>query len=328
MKIYQERIRDGNVEALLLIEPREAAAWQGSETAVNAAIAQYAQGKRLGLLLFPRVLDCDEQEDGAILLRFEAAQKPAVTLGEYRGLHTGVSPEDRERFTAAALDLAAENTSVAIPALLVERRLDVMRLQRRSDVLQSVAYNTLADVYAILRRCNEELEIPHSPERIWAMAMDTASVLSSERERRSVDGLLSLLCERLYGEDFGEKELRSVGTAVEARVREREGTDAEAAAEELFALYLRSRGQSEEEWRDAYRHTAAELVRTELMLDAVAEKEKLAVGEDELRHEIASLAEQNGVTAGEVLAWVGEENLRFQMLRAQARALIVESAAE
>lgn len=328
MKIYQASIRNGNVEALLLIEPQEAARWDSAEPAVNAAIASYAEQNGLGMLLFPRVLDCDEQDDGAILLRFEAAVKPTVMLGQYKGLHTGVPREDSERFAQTALEKASENAAMEIPALLVERRLDVMRLQRRRDVLGSVSYNTLADVYAILCRCNDELDLPFSPEKVWGMAMDTASVLSRKRERSSVDELLSLLAEHLYGEDFGEDELRTVGKAVEERLREREEKDAETAAEDLFSLYLRTRNQSEDEWRGEYRSTAAELVRTELMLDAVAEAEGLSVSPEEVRHEAALLAESNGLTPEDVLTYVGEETLRFQLLRSKAAALIVGAATE
>ena len=328
MKIYQASIRNGNVEALLLIEPQEAARWDSAEPAVNAAIASYAEQNGLGMLLFPRVLDCDEQDDGAILLRFEAAVKPTVMLGQYKGLHTGVPWEDSERFAQTALEKASENAAMEIPALLVERRLDVMRLQRRRDVLGSVSYNTLADVYAILCRCNDELDLPFSPEKVWGMAMDTASVLSRKRERSSVDELLSLLAEHLYGEDFGEDELRTVGKAVEERLREREEKDAETAAEDLFSLYLRTRNQSEDEWRGEYRSTAAELVRTELMLDAVAEAEGLSVSPEEVRHEAALLAESNGLTPEDVLTYVGEETLRFQLLRSKAAALIVGAATE
>ena len=328
MKIYQASIRNGNVEALLLIEPQEAARWDSAEPAVNAAIASYAEQNGLGMLLFPRVLDCDEQDDGAILLRFEAAVKPTVMLGQYKGLQTGVPREDSERFAQTALEKASENAAMEIPALLVERRLDVMRLQRRRDVLGSVSYNTLADVYAILCRCNDEQDLPFSPEKVWGMAMDTASVLSRKRERSSVDELLSLLAEHLYGEDFGEDELRTVGKAVEERLREREEKDAETAAEDLFSLYLRTRNQSEDEWRGEYRSTAAELVRTELMLDAVAEAEGLSVSPEEVRHEAALLAESNGLTPEDVLTYVGEETLRFQLLRSKAAALIVGAATE
>lgn len=328
MKIYQASIRNGNVEALLLIEPQEAARWDSAEPAVNAAIASYAEQNGLGMLLFPRVLDCDEQDDGAILLHFEAAVKPKVTLGQYKGLAIGVPPADGERFAEAALDKASRNAAMEIPALLVERRLELMRLQRRNDVLQSVTYQTLADVWAICRRVNDELELPFSPERVWAMAMDTASILNSGEGKRSVDSLLSLLAEHLYGEDFGEDELRTVGKAVEERLREREEKDAETAAEDLFSLYLRTRNQSEDEWRGEYRSTAAELVRTELMLDAVAEAEGLSVSPEEVRRDAAVLAESNGLTPEDVLTYVGEETLRFHLLRSKAAALIVGAATE
>ncbi|MBQ3425048.1 MAG: hypothetical protein IJH38_07620 [Clostridia bacterium] len=325
MKIYSDKTENGCVEALLLIEPREAARWEDAESAVNAAIACYAQEKRLGMLLFPRVLDCDEQADGAILLHFEAAVKPKVSLGQYKGLAVGVSRTDGERFAEAALDKASKNAATEIPALLVERRLELMRLLRRGDVLQSVSYQTLADVWAILRDCSEQLEIPQSPEWLWARAMELTSRLSAESDR-SVDTLLSSLAEALYGEDYDPDVLRTVGESIEKRLRRREETDAETAAEELFALYLKTRSQTEEDWCSEYRSTAAELVRTELMLDAVAEQESLAVSDAELQTHAAALGTEYGISAQEVLALTGEENLRFQLLRAKARTLIVESA--
>ena len=328
MKIYTTSVENGCVEALLLIEAKEAAHWQDVETAVNAAIARFAKEKDLGLLLFPRVLDLDEQEDGAILLRFEAAVKPDIHLGEYKGLHTGVPRADEERFAAAALNAATENTPMTVPALIVERRLEQMLLQRRSDVLQSVSYNTLADVYEILKSCNEELDIPQSPESIWAMAVDAAAKLSRGEVARSADGLMSLLAERLYGDGLGEKGLRAMADALDRRLRQKQETDAETAADELFRLYLRTRNQSMEDWQEEHRAMAAELTRTELMLDAVAEQESLTVSREELERELAILSAQYGITAEEVLNLTGEENLRFQLLRAKARALILESAEE
>lgn len=327
MKIYTVSVENGCVEALLLIEAREAARWQNVETAVNAAIAQFAKEKNLGLLLFPRVLDLDEQEDGAILLHFEAALKPEIHLGQYKGLRTGVPGTEGERF-AAALNIATENTSVTIPALIVERRLEQMVMQRRSDVLESVSYNTLADVYEILKSCNEELEIPQSPENIWAKAMDAAAKLSGGEVPHSTDGFLSLLALSLYGEDFDDKKLHTLADAIDRRLRRKQEIDAETAADELFELYLRTRNQSLEDWKEEHRATAAELTRTELMLDAVAEREGLTVSREDLEKKLAALSAQYGITAEEVLSLAGEENLRFQILRSKSSNLIVQSAEE
>ena len=161
-------------------------------------------------------------------------------------------------------------------------------------------------------------------DELGAIACPTL-ILGGE-EDKSVDALLGLLCERLYGEDYSDSDLRAVGHAVEERVLARNETDAETAAEELFALYLKTRSQTEEDWRAEYRATAAELVRTELMLDAVAEEEKLSVDASELERRAAELGEPYGLSAEEVLEMTGEENLRFQLLRAKARSLIEESA--
>ena len=51
-----------------------------------------------------------------------------------------------------------------------------------------------------------------------------------------------------------------------------------------------------------------------------------ARAEAELKRQAAALGEEYGLSAAEVLEMTGEENLRFQLLRAKARALIVESA--
>ena len=81
MKIYSSNIADGNVEALLLIEGAEVAC-DSTEAAAEKAIRAFAREQNLAPLQFVRILDLDKQDDGAIMLHFEAAEKPSVTLGQ------------------------------------------------------------------------------------------------------------------------------------------------------------------------------------------------------------------------------------------------------
>ena len=326
MKIYSSNIADGNVEALLLIEGAEVAC-DSTEAAAEKAIRAFAREQNLAPLQFVRILDLDKQDDGAIMLHFEAAEKPSVTLGQYRGIRTGIPRNDTEHFTSAALDRAAANASVNIPGLLVERRLDAMRLLRRSDVLGSVKYATLTDLYMILRSLNEELAVPLSPDSVWQAAVQATQELTREDAQKSVDRLLAVLGEALS--QSGEELTPTViGQAVEARIAQRENMDAEHAADELFLTYLRLRGQSEEQWRDEQRPLAAELVRTELVLDAVADEEGLQVSRDELDEMIGTLCAQYGLARDDLLSQIDEQALVFQLLRSKAAAVILDSATE
>lgn len=326
MRIYSSNISDENVEALLLIERGEAAC-DSTEAAVESAIRAFARDQDLAPLQFVRILDLDRQDDGAIMLHFEAVEKPSVTLGQYRGIKTGIPRSDAERFTSAVLDRAAANASVTIPGLLVERRLDAMRLQRRSDVLGSAKYATLSDLFMILRSLNEELAVPLSPDSVWQAAMLATRELTREDAQKSVERLLAVLGEALSqsGEDLAPS---VIWQAVEARIAQRENMDTEETADELFLTYLRMRGQSEEQWRDEQRPLAAELVRTELVLDAVAEEEGLQVSRDELDEMISALCTQYGLTRDKLLSQIDEQALVFQLLRSKAAALILDSAME
>ena len=327
MRIYSSHIVDGNVEALLLIGAVEAAAFDLAEAAAEDAIRSFEFEQKLAPLQFVRIMDLDKQDDGAIMLHFEAAEKPSVTLGQYRGIKTGIPRNDTERFTSAALDKATANASVKIPGLLVERRLDAMRLQRRSDVLGSVKYATLSDLYMILRSLNEGLAVPLSPDSIWEAAMWATQELSREDAQKTVERLLAVLGEALS--QSGEKLApHIIGQAVETRLKQRENMDAEQAADELFLTYLRMRGQSEEQWRDEQRPLAEELVRTELVLDAVAEKEGLQVSRDELDEMTGALCAQYKLTRDELLFQIDEQALVYQLLRSKAAAVILDSAME
>lgn len=71
---------------------------------------------------------------------------------------------------------------------------------------------------------------------------------------------------------------------------------------------------------------ALELSKRNLLLDAVAEAEKIPVSEDEVETGVLELAEAFGVTAEAVKAEIGDEAIRFHLRREKARKLIVASA--
>ena len=79
---------------------------------------------------------------------------------------------------------------------------------------------------------------------------------------------------------------------------------------------------------DEQRPLAEELVRTELVLDAVAEKEGLQVSRDELDEMTGALCAQYKLTRDELLFQIDEQALVYQLLRSKASAVILDSAME
>lgn len=107
-------------------------------------------------------------------------------------------------------------------------------------------------------------------------------------------------------------------------------------ASSTLADYLAAQGQSEEEFSTELRSTAEQAVREQLLLDAVADAEQVAVTEADLTAHIVAEAQQYGVApqrlaeqlqrAGNIAALVGEVR-RAKAVRAMLGAASITDAA-
>ena len=92
--------------------------------------------------------------------------------------------------------------------------------------------------------------------------------------------------------------------------------------------YLRASEKDEAALRTELRPAAERRVRTRLVLDAVAEREALAVSEEEMTSEIEKLSGDLPQDVAKVRAWLGEDgryqSLRESVLRQKAMSLLVD----
>lgn len=86
----------------------------------------------------------------------------------------------------------------------------------------------------------------------------------------------------------------------------------------------------DEETRDHLSKGAEDEVRGQLLLDALAENEKLEVSDEEVDASVAEMAARNGKTAGRLKAEMARDgrldNIRFQLRLDKAVALLIENA--
>ena len=120
-------------------------------------------------------------------------------------------------------------------------------------------------------------------------------------------------------ESLVQHEVEHVMEDLESRLRSRGLT---------LASYLSGSGKDEAALRTELRAGAERRVRTRLLLDAVAEREALAVSEEEMAAEVKKLADELHQDVAKVRAWLSEggryQSLRESVLRQKAMVLLVE----
>lgn len=331
MKVYDLQNEKGNVSALILVERGEI---EGQENctpdealtnAITNAIMSLAHSTGQNFV-FTRILSYDEQDDGAVMVRFETAVAPEVKLGQYKGVQVN-GAADREDFADRALALAAENIDAEVPALIVERELDGIWMEKKSAVLGDVYLNLLTDIYKVLEQGVRELTPEYSRDELWEQAVDTTHLYFGQGQEVGMDEMVSAAANvlSLYGKITDRLCARLV-QIIEERMGEREKLTGESLADQVFETYLRLKGFSPEQWMENQRPEALERTRMNLTLDAVADAEGLSVGEGEVREELEKLAEEYGLEAEQVGQMVSEDALRFHLRREKAKKLIADHA--
>lgn len=294
--------------------------------AITNAIMSLADSKGLKFM-FTRILSYDEQDDGAVMVRFETAAAPEVKLGKYRELNVP-NMEDDEVFVEKAVALAAENIDAEVPGMIVERELDALLLEKKSAVLQDVHLNLLTDIYKILEEGIREVTSDYKKEELWQQAMETVQLYFGEgKPELSVDQMISAVANvlSLYGKITDELCAR-LAQIIEKRMSEREKLTGESLADQVFETYLRVSDFSMEQWFEQNRPEALSRTRQNLTLDAIADAEQLTVSDEEVQAELKRLSDEYELTVEQVRKAVGEEALRFNMRRGKAKKLIADSA--
>lgn len=332
MKVYDLQNEKGNISALILVESKEIEQQEncGEDEALTRAITNAIMSLEQtsnAKFMFTRILSYDEQDDGAVMVRFETAIKPEVKLGQYRGLSVPTM-EEEETFAEKALELAAENIDAEVPAMIVERELDALLVEKKSAILQDVNLNLLTDIYKILEEGIREVTSDYKKDDLWQQAVETVQLYFGEgMSGLSMDQIISAVANvlSLYGK-VTDSLCAKLAQIIEKRLDEREKLTAESLADQVFESYLRRIDFSLEQWLDQNRPEALFRTRKNLTLDAVADAEGLSVGDEEVQAELKRLAEEYGLSEEQVKEIVGEDALRFNLRRDKARKLIADSA--
>ena len=332
MKVYDLQNEKGNISALILVESREIE--QQKNCSEDEALTRAITNAILSLadstgqkFMFTRILSYDEQDDGAVMVRFETAVAPEVRLGQYRGLEVP-NCEDGDRFAAKAVELASENIDAEVPGMIVERELDAILIEKKSSVLQDVHLNLLTDIYKILEEGIREVTSDYKEDELWEQAVETVQIYFGDgKSDLSMDQMISAVANvlSLYGK-VTESLCAKLAQIIEKRMGEREKLTGESLADQVFETYLRVTGFSAEQWLNQNRSDALERTRQNLTLDAVADAEGLTVTEKEVQEELERLAREFELPMEQVEKIVGKEALRFNMRRDKARKLISDSA--
>lgn len=317
MQIISSALENGMISARLLIEYDDIVMAAGQQAAVQQAIVALSEALGVSDVHYASVNEMTELDSGDIEIALEAAVSPEVTLGQYKDLKIKIG--HNEDFEQAVLNAAADNISVDIPELIIDRQLDGIVNEARSEVLQSTSLHTLADVHSIISRLNLELKDKRSDDEVWQQAMKAAESYIN-KNAQEVELMVEAIKEVCKAKD--ERIFRGIVT----RAQERAKMTAEEIAEQVFEAYLRTEGKSLDDWRCERKELAEKRCRVELMLKAVIKAEGICPNVMEVQQSAYEIACSYGMNVDEFLSYVGEEGIRAQLCQQKAIKLIVDSA--
>lgn len=314
MNVVRSSFENGSVDAVLLLDKSDIENFSVPQKAVEYYIMLHAKSLGIDSLLFTRVTAMDEQEDGSLELHFEAAESPKIVLGQYRGVPVDIG--HCEDFEEAAVTAAAYNAEVELPLLIVNRKLETLKLEKEAELLQSVSLNVLTDVYAIL----SELDSEQDQETRWSNAIEISeSYLNMGMQ--DIDYFAECIGDVCYTAENDE-----IIKAIDRRAEARNKLPPEVIGEQVFEAFLRSQESSYNQWVEENRREAERQCRVDFLLSAVVDAENIAASDAELDKAASDLAVQYQMSDKDVLAIVGEDALRHQIKMAKARHIIAESA--
>lgn len=316
MKILNCEIDKGSVYAKLSVSANEIKSAGSVQDAVKAAIAAFSEEKGLPSLIYTRVTAMDEN-GSATEVTFEGAVPPQVILGPYKGIEVDIG--HCEDFEEAAVQAAAKNLRVAVPELMIRRKIDSVMLEKESELIDSLSLNTLADIHSILGELNSEFGLGLGEKELWEKSMKAA-------ENYIGMGMQDIYAFTQAFDGIIELDGEQIARAAEKRAYARAELPAEQIAAEVFDAYLCTEGKTLDQWREEQREAALTMSRIDFLLAAVADEEGLTVEQDELDRAVYNLAAQYQMPVEAVLNAVGEEAIRHHIRMTKANQIIVDNA--
>lgn len=333
MRVYKFENNKGNINALILVEPADMQQNPAEisdddlQLVISGAIMSLAESKGMKFM-FPKILSYDEQDDGAIMINFEAAAAPQVSLGRYKGIKVPAHYKG-EDFNEKAVQLAAENIDAEVPAIIVEHELESLKKEKKSEVLDDLRLNIITDIHKILEQAIHEVTPDYKKDQVWLQAIETSDAYygNGGRPSMSIDTMVSAVADVLsqYG-PITDDLCATIANIIDKRMKERDKLTAESLADQVFETYLKIKGFDEAQWEEQNHQAALERTRKNLLLDAIAEAEKLEVGDSEVLAEVDAIAREYEITADQVRQIVSEEAIRYQLRQDKAEKIIIDNA--
>ncbi len=303
---------------------------EGLDYIIPKFFGDFLAAEKIRIMGKPEVKEISYTEEGGVSFRIEADMYPEIELGQYRGLQVPYKRTDMENFEKAVFQNACEKMTGQVPKHMVEHKLNALAAKEKLNVSQDAIYHLLADTIVILQDSYRAAGVNRPFVQIREEALDIMlQTVSGDNKKVTQEffvGLVRSMVGRYHSleADYDEK----VAGFIEKRAKKRASLSPDEQTEEAFTAYLGSLGLDEKQWRKERETQAAREVCIDLLLDAVAEKEKLEVSQRELLDYLEQIAAQCNMEVEEVMAKIDTAPIRWQMLRDKARTLIIESALE
>ncbi len=290
---------------------------------------QFLTEQALRIMGRPQVNDMQFTPDGGVNFKVKADLYPEVVLGQYKGIAVPYRRmEQQMEFEQAVVQKACENMKGEIPPHMIEQKLDSIVAQEKININNDAVYHLLADMLFLLDETYKLVGAVRPKVQIRREAMDlmlqTASAEHEEDWKSFFAEQVGVMAERYHSlpADFDEQ--------LQKLIRDREKAKAkrtpEQVTEELFKAYLGSLELTEEQWRNQRQMQAAREVCIDLLLDEVANAEKIEISSTEVHAFIEQIADQCNMEPEEVEANINREPLIWKLKRDKALVLVLNSA--
>ena len=298
------------------------------EKIVPELFGRFLDDERIRITGKPEMYDM-QFENGGVTFSIRAYMYPDIVLGEYRDICVPFRRSgEQEQFEKAVLQKACENMKGEIPPHMIEQKLDAIIAREKMNIAGEAIYHLLADALAILKEAYNAAGAARPLVQVRREAMDLMLQTVSEEHAGDWQSFfrdeITVMAERYHvlPENFGQQ----LDNIIDGRMRNKSVMKHDDLIDEVFSAYLGSLELTEEQWKNQRRLQAAKEVCIDLMLDAVAEKEKLDITDAEIRHAVEGIAAQCGVEPEEAEAELDRKALEWKLLRDKAAALVLDSA--
>lgn len=268
-------------------------------------------------------------ENGGVTFSIKAYMYPDIEPGQYRDICVPFRRSgEQEQFEKAVLQKACENMKGEIPPHMIEQKLDAIIAREKMNIAGEAIYHLLADALAILKEAYNAAGAARPLVQVRREAMDLMLQTVSEEHAGDWQSFfrdeITVMAERYHvlPENFGQQ----LDNIIDGRMKNKSVMKHDDLIDEVFSAYLGSLELTEEQWKNQRQIQAAKEVCLDLMLDAVAEKEKLGITDDEIRQAVEGIAAQCGVEPEEAEAELDRKALEWKLLRDKAAALVLDSA--